>query len=131
MQVLIAVLCLLAYIGGLILLVRITPRLIKSSYDDAIFIGIAAAAVFGAMLIFGAVGVLSTIFSGVFAVRALNVVLMFVLFFVTLRVALRTLRPNYQTSINSQRISRILTGCFFLFLTAITVYVLYLLFFAS
>ena len=39
--------CLCAYIGGLIVLVRVTPLLLIRRYDDGYFMAIAAADVFG------------------------------------------------------------------------------------
>ena len=64
--------CLCAYVGGLIVLVRVTPLLLLRRYDDGYFMAIAAADVFGGLFVFGAVAVTFALFSGGFAVRLLD-----------------------------------------------------------
>src|SRR5260370_15016065 len=69
--------CLCAYIGGLIILVRVTPLLLIRRYDDGYFMAIAAADVFGGIFVFGAVAVTFALFSGGFALRLLEFFLLF------------------------------------------------------
>jgi hypothetical protein len=121
--------CLVAYAAGLILLTRIMPRLIKRAVDEALFIGVAAVAILGAMLAFSAVGVTFAIFSGGIGVRILDALLLLLLGIVTLRTSLKAFRtPRYDSSQNTNRLSQIITGSFFLLLAVACVAVLALLF---
>jgi hypothetical protein len=120
--------CIVAYIAGLVLLVRITPGLLKRAYDDALFIGVAAVAVFGAMLVFGAVGVTYTIFNGGLGVRILDALLLVILGIVALRTSFGAFRPRYSFNAGTYRASRIMAGSFFLALVAAAAFVLVLLF---
>jgi hypothetical protein len=120
--------CFVAYIGGLILLVRIMPRLIKRAFDDALFIGVAAVAIFGAMLAFGAVGVTFALFTGGLGVRILDALLLLILGIVTLRTSILAFRPRYDSYQNASGTSRIMVGSFFLLLTVAAAAVLVLLF---
>ena len=120
--------CIVAYIAGLVLLVKITPGLLKRAYDDALFIGVAAVAVFGAMLAFGAVGVTYSVFNGGLAVRVFDALLLAILGIVALRTSLGAFRPRYNFNAGTYRASRIMTGGFFLALVAAAAFVLVLLF---
>lgn len=53
--VLLTLLSLALYVGGLIMVLRSTPRLLMYAYHEWLFMGIAAIALFGAILAFGAV----------------------------------------------------------------------------
>lgn len=119
--------CIAAYIGGLFLLVRVTPGLLTRAFDEALFIGVAAAAIFGAMLIFGAIGVLEAVANGAFPARVLGVLLLLVQGVITLRVGLGTLRQSEQIAARIYRASRIMTGIFFFALTAASLVVLVLM----
>lgn len=123
--------CIVAYIGGLFLLVRVTPRLIKRAFDDALFIGVAAAAIFGAMLSFGAIGVIFAIANGALIARVFDGLLLIIQGITTLRTGIGVLRPRYDLNLGTYRASRIMTGSFFLALAAASVVVLVLLFQAS
>ncbi len=121
--------CLVAYAAGLILLTRIMPRLIKRAVDEALFIGVAAVAILGAMLAFSAVGVTFAIFSGGIGVRILDALLVLLLGIVTLRTALKAFRtPRNDRSQNTNRLSQIITASFFLLLAVGCAAVLVLLF---
>lgn len=123
--------CLVAFVAGIFLLVRIMPRLIKRAVDDALFIGVAAVAIFGAMLAFGSIGVTFAIFSGGIGVRIADAVLLVVLGIATLRTALGAFRPRYTSYNNYQndhRITRLIVGSFFLLLSGATLALLVLLF---
>ena len=82
--------CLCAYIGGLIVLVRVTPLLLIRRYDDGYFMAIAAADVFGGLFVFGAVAVTFALFSGGFAVRLLD-------FFLLLGIVIVALIMSYRS----------------------------------
>lgn len=121
--------CLVAFAAGLFLLVRIMPRLIKRAVDDALFIGVAALAILGAMLAFGSIGVTFAIFSGGIGVRIADALLLLVLGIVTLRTSINAFRPRYDSYQSANRTSRLIVGCFFLLLTLAASVVLVLLFF--
>jgi len=91
--------CLCAYIGGLIVLVRVTPLLLIRRYDDGYFMAIAAADVFGGLFVFGAVAVTFALFSGGFAVRLLD-------FFLLLGIVIVALVMSYR-SYYSRRYRRV------------------------
>ena len=120
--------CLVAYIVGLFLLVRIMPRLIKRAVDDALFIGVAAIAIFGAMLAFGAIGVTFAVFTGGLGVRIADALLLLILGIVTLRTSINAFRPRYDSYQSASRVSRVTVGVFFLLLATAAAIVLILLF---
>jgi hypothetical protein len=120
--------CIVAYIVGLILLVRVTPGLIKRAFDDALFIGVAAVAIFGAMLSFGAIGVIFAIANGALIARVFDGLLLIIQGITALRTGIGALRPRYDINLGTYRASRIMTGSFLLALAAASVVVLVLLF---
>lgn len=120
--------CLVAYIAGLILLVKIMPILIKRAFDEALFIGYAAVAILGAMLAFGSVGVTFAAFSGSLGVRIFDVLLTLILGIIMLRTALSAFRPRYNRYQSANSTSRIMAGVFFLLLAIAAGAVLVLLF---
>lgn len=121
--------CLVAYVVGLFLLVRIMPRLIKRAVDDALFIGVAALAILGAMLAFGAIGVTFALFSGTLGVKIMDALLLLILGIITLRTSVNAFSPpRYANNQNTNRASRVMTGSFFLLLTIAAAALLFLLF---
>lgn len=120
--------CIAAYIAGLFLLVKIMPGLIRRAFDEALFIGIAALAIFGAMLDFGAIGVIYAIFDGAVAVRIFDALLLLILGIVTLRTSIGAFRSRYYRNSGANDASRVMTGSFFLLLTLAATVVLVLLF---
>jgi hypothetical protein len=89
---------------------------------------VAAAAIFGAMLIFGAIGVIEAVANGALLARILGALLLIVQGVITLRIGLSTLRQPYDATVRTYRASRIMTGIFFFALTAASLGVLLLLF---
>jgi hypothetical protein len=87
-------LCLIAYIGGLVILVWVTPHLLTRSYDEGLFMGIAVADIFGGMLAFGAVAITFGIFSGNFGSKVLDFVLLIGILIVGGRMSLRSFRSR-------------------------------------
>lgn len=120
--------CIVTYSAGLVLLIKIVPSLLKRAYDDALFIGVAALAILGAMLAFGAIGITFAIFSGAVLARILDALLLLIFLLIALRTAIGALRPRYGIGIGTYRVSRIMTGGFFLALACAAIYVLVLLF---
>ena len=106
---------LIAYICGLVIILNVTPRLCKLAFDEGLFMAIAAADVFGAIFAFGAVGITFAVFNGVFAIRLLDFFLLAGIFIVSIRMTLRSLRPH-TTWGTTFRLSRILVGCYGIFL---------------
>src|SRR5260370_9299003 len=86
---------LIAYIGGLAIILTMTPRLLKLRFDEGLFMGIAAADVFGGLLAFAPVGLTFALFNGAFGIRVLDFLLLGGIFVVALRIALRSFRPRY------------------------------------
>src|SRR5436309_11633028 len=72
----------IAYAAGLIVIMRITPLLLPRSFDVLWFTGIAVIDLIGAVLAFGAVVVTYSLFSGNFAVRVLDFLLLVGIIFV-------------------------------------------------
>jgi hypothetical protein len=84
---------LIAYIGGLIIILRMTPRLLASSYDEGLFLGVAAFDIIGALLAFGAVVVTFALFNGAIGVRILDFLFLGGILLVGLRMAWMSYRP--------------------------------------
>lgn len=120
--------CLVAYIAGLFLLVRIMPRLIKRAFDEALFIGVAALAILGAMLAFGSIGVTFALFSGSIGVKIADGLLLLILGIATLRTSISAFRPSYNSYQSANRTSRLIVGIFFLLLALAAAALLVLLF---
>lgn len=120
--------CTITYSAGLVLLVKIMPGLLKRAYDDALFIGVAALAILGAMLAFGSIGITFDIFNGTLFVRLFDALLLLILLLITLRTAMGAFRPRYGIGVGTYRMSRIMAGSFFLALACAAIYVLVLLF---
>ncbi len=84
---------LIAYIGGLMIILRMTPRLLASSYDEGLFLGVAAFDIIGALLAFGAVVVTFALFNGAIGVRILDFLFLGGILLVGLRMAWMSYRP--------------------------------------
>lgn len=115
-----------AYIGGLIIIVRVTPRLLSHSFDEFAFTGIAALDILGAILMFGAVAVMYALFNAALAIKVLDFFLLIGIILVTLRMSLSSFRPRIVSG--TFRLSRILAGSFCLCLTAAAVFYMIQLF---
>ncbi|HTD19761.1 MAG TPA: hypothetical protein VK667_09555, partial [Ktedonobacteraceae bacterium] len=81
--------CLILYIGGLIILIKVTPLLFTRAYDEGLFMAIAAGDIFGGLFVFGAVAVTFGLFSGNFAIRVLDFFLLLGIIFVGTRLSFR------------------------------------------
>ncbi len=122
-------LCLIAYIGGLVILVWVTPYLLARSYDEGLFMGIAAADVFGGMLAFGAVAITFGIFSGNFGSKVLDFVLLIGILIVGGRMSLRSFRSRYFSG--TYRSSCIVAGSYGVFLALAALFYIVMLFVPS
>lgn len=120
---------LIAYVGGLVIVVNATPRLLKLSFDEGLFMGIAAADVLGGILAFAPIGITFALFNGAFGIKVLDFLLLAGILFVSLRMTLRSFRPRYMGG--TYRASRILAGSYCALLFAAAIYALILLFVQS
>ncbi len=116
---------LVAYIIGLVLIVRVTPRLLFRSYDEVRFMVFAMLAILGAFLVFG--GIIIPLFAsnGNSGIRFLDFILFLVVVFITGRIALFCFRDNTQ---GVQLVSRYGAGSFCLFLALASLYCIVALF---
>jgi hypothetical protein len=111
---------LIAYIGGLVVILRVTPRLLASSYDEGLFMGIAALDILGALLAFGAVVITFALFNGAIGVRVLDFLFLFGILLVGLRMAWMSYRPRLMA--RTFYTSRIITGVYCLCLAIAAIY---------
>ena len=126
--VLLTFLSLAAYIGGLVVMLRTTPMLLVRSYDEGLFMAIAAADILGAILAFGGIIAMYAIFNAHIIVKIVDFLLLIGVLLITARLSLFCLRPRYVPGTN--RLSRILAGAFCLCLAVASVYYMIQLFVA-
>jgi hypothetical protein len=110
---------LVAYIVGLILVVRLTRKLLFYSYDDAWFMVFAVLDILGALLIFGSIVVSLGVSGGNLGIRALDFILLVIVILITGSVALSCFLNN---SRGVRFVSRYGTGVFCLFLSLAALY---------
>ena len=122
-------LSLVAYAGGLVILVRITPKLPSRSFDEGFFMGLAAFDIIGAVLAFGAVFITFAVFTGALAIRILDFLLLVGILAIAVRLTLQCLRPRVVSG--TFRVSRVLAGGYGLFLVLAAFFCLTQLFVAS
>ena len=106
--------CVVAYVGGLVIIARVTPRLLAWRFDEGWFMGIAALDILGALLAFGAIFVLYALYNGALGIRILNVFLLIVFGLIVGRLALYSFRGVIRTKFVQS--SRIIAGIFCTFL---------------
>ena|SRR5579884_3303308 len=114
----------IAYGGGLFIIMRMTPRLLSHTFDEMFFMGVGALDILGALLSFGAVALTLAMTNGAFPIRVLDFLLLIGIFIVTARTALYCIRPR----IGASAASRALTGGFSFFLAVAAVFYLVQLF---
>jgi hypothetical protein len=119
---------LIAYIGGLFIVIKATPLLLSRQYDEGLFMGIAAADIVGGILAFAAVMVTFALFNGTQNVitRVFDTVLLVGIFLIAVRMSLHSFRPRIVAG--TFRVSRVLAGGFCLLLTIAALYAIVLLF---
>ncbi len=120
---------LVAYICGLAIIVAVTPRLWRLRFDEGLFMGLAAADVFGGILAFAPIGITFALFNGTFAIKVLDFLLLVGIFIIGLWMSLRSFRPPYKGG--AFQLSRILVGSYSLLLVAAAGYCIVLLFVSS
>src|SRR5215472_2241920 len=117
---------LIGYTGGLVIILAMTPRLLRFRFDEGLFMGIAAADVLGGILAFAPIGITFALFNGTFGIKVLDFLLLVGIFIVGLQMSLRSFRPHYNGG--TFQLSRILVGCYSLLLVAAAIYSIVLLF---
>jgi len=111
--------CLGAYIAGLVLIAKVTPRLLLRSYDDIWFMSFAVLDILGAFLVFGAIVLSLAIWNENIGIRSLDFILLVAVFIITGRIALSCFR-NYESNVRA--VSRYGAGSFCLFLSLAALY---------
>ena len=117
---------LIAYVCGLVIVITMTPRLLKFSYDEWKFMGFAVAVVLGGIMAFVPLAITFALFNGSLGVKIFDFLLLVGIFVVGLRTSLRSFRPR--NAGGTFQVSRILAGSFCLLLLAASVYCIILLF---
>ena len=122
---------LIAYIGGLFIVIKVTPLLLFRQYDEGLFMGIAVADIVGGILAFAAVMVTFALFNGTQNVitKVFDTVLLVGIFLIAVRMSLHSFRPR--TVAGTFLVSRVLAGSFCLLLTLAAIYAIVLLFLPS
>ncbi len=122
---------LVAYAGGLFIVIKVTPLLLSRRYDEGLFMGIAATDILGGILSFAAVMVTFALLNGTqnIVTKVFDTALLVGIFFIAVRMSLRSFRPRITTG--TFLVSRILAGSFCLLLTLAALYAIVLLFFPS
>ena len=117
------------YIGGLVIIARMTPMMPSHAFDEGVFMGLAALAILGALLAFGAIVVTYFLFSGNIGVRALDFLLLLGILIVAIRTSLRSFHPRRSKTRFSA--SRILAGSYCILLIIAALCYIVLLFIAK
>ena len=123
---LLVVLCLAAYGGGLVVLRKVTPLLLKRRFDDVLFMGLAAVLILGSLLLFAHIGVMFAFFNSTTSVRIVDTILLLVMVIVVARITFRCFRPGYKMEV--VRLSGILAGSYYLLVLGLAIYVIVLMF---
>jgi hypothetical protein len=110
----------IAYVGGLYIMLRTTPMLLARSYDEGMFMAIAAGDILGAILAFGGIVVIYAAFDGGIVVKIVGILLLIGVLLITGRLALFSLRPRYVQGTN--KLSRVITGIYCLCLVVASLY---------
>lgn len=114
------VVSIIAYIAGLAIIWQVTPRLLGRSYDEGLFMAIAALDIVGALLAFGAVVVTFALFNGAIGIRIMDFILLAGILVLGLRLAWFSFRPRLLA--NTVRVSRIIAGIYCLCLALAALY---------
>jgi hypothetical protein len=123
--VILTLVSLLSYIGGLIIISKITPKLLASSYDEGLFMGMAAVDIIGAIMAFGGVAVIYIIYNANLGVKIVSFFLLAGIVIVAVRTALSSFRPRMSHTV---RASRIIAGGYGLCLAAAALFYIVQLF---
>ncbi len=117
-NMLVSLLCIFAYIVGLVIIWKVTPKLISHAFDEPVFVGIATLDILGASLVFGAIVVTLGLFNGSLEIRLMDLLLLVGILGVSIRMALFCLRPR----LKAFRVSQCLAAIYSLFLVGAAAY---------
>ena len=116
-------LSIIAYVGGLVIMWRTTPQILVRSYDEGMFMVIAAADIVGAILAFAAAVIIYALTPApTVAAKVVDTILLLGILFVSLRLSVFSFRPS--PYLRANRISSILSGFFCIFLALASLYYL-------
>ncbi|WP_338257401.1 hypothetical protein [Dictyobacter halimunensis] len=107
-------------------MLKTTPMLLARSYDEGLFMAIAAADILGAILAFGGIIVMLAIFNANIFIKIIDFILLIGVMLITARLAMFSLRPRYATRIN--KVSQIAAGIYCICLVVAAVYCMVQLF---
>ncbi len=120
----------IAYVGGLVILWRTTPQVLVRSYDEGMFMVIAAIDIIGAILAFAAAVVIYALTPApTVAEKVVDAILLLGILLVSLRLAFFSFRPS--PYLHANRVSSILSGFFCVFLAIASLYYLVSIVFPS
>jgi uncharacterized membrane protein YecN with MAPEG domain len=105
--------------------VKVTPLLLARSYDEGLFMVIAAGDVFGGLFVFGAVALTFALFSGTLAIRVLDFLLLLGIIIVSARLSYTSFRSRMA---RKNRASSIVAGSYCFLLVLASLYYMGLLF---
>jgi len=117
-NILFSLLSIFAYITGLVIIWKVTPRLLSHSFDELAFVGIATLDIVGAFFAFGAIVVTLGLFNGSFGVKLIDLLLLVGIFAVSISMTMFCLRPRARTF----RVSQCLASAYCLFLVGAASY---------
>ncbi len=119
---------LVAYAGGLVIVTKFTPQLFSRSFDEGLFVGIAAIDVMGGILVFGAVAVIFGLLNGTvnLGTRVLDFLLLVGIFIIAARMSFRSFGTRNRAG--TFLVSRVIAGIYSILLAAASIYAIILLF---
>jgi len=117
-NMLVSLLSIFAYIVGLVIIWKMTPRLLSHSFDELAFVGVATLDIIGAFLAFGAIVVTLGLFNGSFEIKLIDLLLLVGILGVSISMAMFCLRPRARAF----RVSQCLAGAYCLFLVGAAAY---------
>ena len=123
---LLTILSLISYGGGLAVLLKVTPMLLRRNFDDVYFMGLAATVIIGSLLVFAPIGVMFAFFNSTVAIRIFDTILLLGIAIVVARISYRSFRPGYKMDVI--RLSGILAGSYYLLVLGLTAYAIVLMF---
>jgi hypothetical protein len=112
------IIALVIYVAGLVILLRMTPRILVHAYDEGIFTAIAAAEIFGGLFVFGAVTITFGLYNGSFGIKLLDFLLLAGIVLVCGGLLLSNFRAFRPGIVRSSRIA-VSLYCLLLVLTAL------------
>ncbi len=123
-NILFSVLSIFAYIVGLVMIGKLTPKLLSHAFDESVFVGIATLDIFGAFLAFGAIVVMLGLFNGSLVIKLIDLLLLVGILWVSIRMTSYCLHPRAKAF----RVSQWLASAYCLFLVGSVGYYIFQLF---